>query len=82
MIGAIAVSSMVLALNATAAPDNNMPTMHQQGEVSDVMGGVGQSEVDAIKHAARFYPLELEFLLKAKPKDEYLAGVKVRIKNA
>ena len=45
-------------------------------------GGVGQKEADAIKHVAKYYPLELEFLQKAKPKDEYLADVKIRIKDA
>ena len=79
---AIAVSAMTLALNAVGAPDSHLPATHRQGEVTYVMGGIGQTEVEAIKHVARYYPLELEFLLKAKPRDEYLADVKVRIKDA
>ena len=79
---AIAVSGLTLALNAAGAPATHMPATHKQGEVTYITGGVGQTEAEAIKHIARYYPLELEFLLKAEPKDEYLADVKVRIKDA
>ncbi|MGH8550518.1 MAG: carboxypeptidase-like regulatory domain-containing protein [Methylococcales bacterium] len=78
---AIAASGLTLALNAIGAPDRYLPETHKQGEVTYIAGGIGQAEADAIKHAAKFYPLELEFLLKAKPKDEYLADVNVRIKD-
>jgi len=79
---AIAVSGLTLALNAAGAPATHMPATHKQGDVTYITGGVGQTEAEAIKHIARYYPLELEFLLKAEPKDEYLADVKVRIKDA
>jgi hypothetical protein len=79
---AIAVSGLALTLNANGAPASAVPATQKQGEVTYVMGGVGQAEADAIKHVARYYPLELEFLLKAKPKDEYLSDVKVRIKDS
>lgn len=36
---------------------------------------------NAFKHVASYYPLELEFLLKAKPKDEWLSVVTGRIKD-
>ena len=79
---AIAVSGLTLALNAIGAPAGRVPATHKQGEVTYISGGVGQAEADAIKHVAKYYPLELEFLLKAKPKDEYLTDVKVRVKDA
>lgn len=79
---AIAVSGLTLALNAMGAPAGRVPATHKQGEVTYISGGVGQAEADAIKHVAKYYPLELEFLLKAKPKDEYLSDVKVRVKDA
>ena len=53
-----------------------------KGNISYLSGGIGKSEASAMKHAARRYPLELEFVAKAKPKDEYLANVKVKIKDA
>ena len=79
---AIALSGLTLAVNAIGAPASHVPATHKQGEVTYITGGVGQTEADAIKHVAKYYPLELEFLLKAKPKDEYLSDVKVRIKDA
>lgn len=79
---AIAVSGLTLTLNAFAAQTSYLPATHRQGEVSYLSGGIGLRESDAIKHAAKTYPLELEFVLKAKPKAEYVANVKVRIKDA
>jgi hypothetical protein len=82
LAAAIAVSGLTFALNAMATPASHLPATHTQGEITYLSGGIGQTEADAIKHVARHYPLELEFLHKAKPKDEYLADVKVQIKDA
>lgn len=79
---AIAISGLTLALNAIGAPASGVPAIQRQGEVSYLSGGIGQTEASAIKHVAKNYPLELEFIAKAKPKDEYLADVKVQIKDA
>ena len=78
---AIAVSGLTFTLNAIAATASHLPATHSQGEITYLSGGIGQTEADAIRHVARHYPLELEFLHKAKPKDEYLADVKVKIKD-
>ncbi len=82
---AIAISGLTLALNSVAAPATSiasLPAPQNAGEVTYIMGGVGKSEADAIRHVARYYPLEVEFLLKTKPKNEQLSDVKVRIKDA
>ena len=79
---AIAASGLVFAVNAIGAPAGHLPATHKQGEVSFLSGGIGQTEAKAMEHAAKRYPLELEFVLKAKPKAEYLASVKVNIKDA
>ena len=79
---AIAVSGLTLTLNAIGATESHLPAAQKAGEVTYIMGGVGQTEANAIKHVAKYYPLELEFLQKAKPKDEYVADVQVRIKDA
>lgn len=79
---AIAVSGLTLAASAIGAPVSDLPAIQKQGEVAYRMGGIGQQEANALKHAARRYPLELEFLLKAKPREEYLSAVKVRINDA
>ena len=79
---AAAIAAASLTLNAIAAPEGQVPAAQTQGEISYINGGAGKTEADAMRHVARYYPLELEFLLKAKPKDEYLSNVKVRIKDA
>lgn len=79
---AIAVSGMTLTLNAIGGTDSHLPAAQKAGEVTYIIGGIGQTEADAIKHAAKYYPLELEFLLNATPKAEYLSNVQVRIKDA
>lgn len=78
----IAVTSMAWSLNAISATAGNLPAMQRQGEVTYLSGGVGQSEANAIKHIAKLYPLELEFLAKAKPRDAYLSDINVQIKDA
>ena len=79
---AIAACGLAFAVNATAADMNRLPATQTQGEISYLSGGIGQSEAQAMEHAAKGYPLELEFVAKAKPKDEFLANVKVRITDA
>ena len=79
---AIAASGLAFAGTAIAAAASHLPATHTQGEVRYLSGGIGKSEAAAMKHAARRYPLQLEFLLKAKPKEEYLADIKVQIKDA
>ncbi len=75
---------LALSLQAGAAPSpaEHLPAVQTQGSVKYLSGGIGETETAAIKHIAKYYPLELEFVLKAKPKDEYTAGVNVRIKDA
>jgi len=80
--GLVLGSGLALALNAGAATQSHMPPEHKAGAITYLSGGVGQDQADAIRHAAPSYPLELEFVAKAKPKDEFLAAVKVRIMNA
>ena len=82
LAAALAAAGLTLTLNAFAAQTGYLPATHRQGEVSYLSGGIGLSESDAIKQVAKTYPLELEFVLKAKPKAEYVANVKVQIKDA
>ena len=79
---AIAGSSLTLMLSAFGATASNVPAAHMQGNVTYLSGGIGQTGANAIKRVARAYPLELEFLAKAKPKDGYLADVRVQIRDA
>ena len=79
---AIAASGLAFAVNGFAATASHLPPTHMKGDISYVSGGIGKSEAAAMKHAAKRYPLELEFVARAKPKDEYLANIKVKIKDA
>jgi hypothetical protein len=74
---------LALSLQAGAAPSSadHLPALQTRGNVKYLSGGIGETEVSAIKHVAKYYPLELEFVVKAKPKDEYTAGVNVTIKD-
>jgi hypothetical protein len=79
---AIAVSGSMLTLPAGAAPSFSPLPTYAQGEVTYLSGGVGESETSAIRRDAKNYPLELEFVMKATPRNEYLSGVKVDIRDA
>jgi hypothetical protein len=79
---AIAMSSLGLSPAAVGAPSSELPAPHKQGDFTFISGGIGQEEAIAIRHATPYYSLALEFLLKAKPRDEYLSDVKVRIRDA
>jgi hypothetical protein len=81
ILAAVAVPGLVLSLNAIGKSEGQLPPAHEQGTVTYISGGVGDDQAKAMNHVAKYYPLELEFLHKAKPKDEYLADVKVRIKD-
>jgi hypothetical protein len=82
---AVLVAASCLAVTPASAADAakvaGLPAVHEQGAISYLSGGIGKTEADAIRHVAKQYPLELEFLRKARPKDEYLAGVKVLVTN-
>ena len=79
---AIAASGLALSVTAAAAQMDHLPATQTQGGITFLSGGVGEGQAHAIERAAKGYPLELEFVLRAKPKDEFLANIKVRIKDA
>jgi hypothetical protein len=66
---------------AFSASIDNLPAAKSQGDVTYVSGGVGRSEAKAFEHAEHRYPLSLEFVQHAKPRDEFLADVEVTIKD-
>ena len=79
ILGAALMAVAIVTLPAVAADSNVSPAQGTQGKVSFVSGGVGEDEAAAMKSAAAGYPLELQFVQKATPRDEFLADVKVRI---
>lgn len=58
-----------------------LPTEETQGSVRFRTGGIGEDEAAAMQQAESAYPLSVEFLQHAKPRDEFLASVEVTIKD-
>ena len=63
------------------AASSSLPAAKTQGDISYLSGGVGKQEAKAFEHVESHYPLSLEFVQHAKPRDEFLANVDVTIKN-
>jgi len=72
------------ASNMNATPDdmNALPPAKTAGPITYITGGVGLVQSQAFEKAARNYPLELEFVVKAKPRDQFNADVNVNILDA
>jgi hypothetical protein len=62
------------------AADDPLPA-ERQGDVAYISGGVGKDEAAAFEDAAAAYPLMLVFVEKAKPRDQFVADVKVDIRD-
>ncbi len=80
------IASLIIAtgLNAGPALGTNtamLPTEKVQGAVSYITGGIGEDESAAFKQAATAFPLEMLFVQKARPRDEFLADVRVSVRD-
>lgn len=79
----LAASALFAATAAFAAnPAQSQDTRTVAAAVSYLSGGIGQDQAAAIQRQAKNYPLELEFVVKATPKDEFTADVRVKISDA
>ena len=74
------VTAAVLVLGAGTAAAA-LPPIRHQGDVQYLSGGVGRDESESIRQAESTFPLALEFVRKATPRDEYLADVEVAISD-
>ena len=71
------------ALSASAdEPSSRVPVQLTQGQVTYMSGGIGSDEAQAMRGEESRFPLSLEFIRHADPRDQYLAGVFVEIKDA
>ncbi len=70
----IIVAAPMLGADPVALPEQEI-----QDNISYMSGGVGKGEASALKRAAAGYPLELQFVQRAMPRDESLADVSVKI---
>ena len=81
LAASIIVTSLGAAGPALSTDMSSLPPVQVQGVVSYITGGIGDDEAAAFKHAAATYPLEMLFAQKARPKDEFLADVKVTVRD-
>lgn len=77
---ATALSALTLAAgSAQAAP---LPPLHERGGVEYLSGGIGHDEAVAIESSAAHWPLALEFAVKDGPRADFVADVKVHVRDA
>ena len=77
----VAACALAFGGAAAAASSDHLPALQKQGAISYLSGGIGQTEAKAMQRAAAKYPLELEFVKHAHTKNEYLADVKVKVRD-
>jgi hypothetical protein len=79
LAGTLAVLAWSCCSSALASTDDMLPETHMQGDISYITGGIGQGESSAMRSASANYALEVVCVQKARPRDEFLADVKVQI---
>ena len=81
----LVAASVLIAGPAIGATMGNtmsrLPPELTQGGITYMSGGIGHDEAAAMREEEPKFPLSLEFVKRAKPADEYLAGVDVTIKD-
>ena len=77
----IVLYSLALPIHALSAEPMPMHDMHT-GEVSYLTGGIGSSEAESMREAAKDYALEIVFVQKLKQLEEFISDVKVQIQDA
>jgi hypothetical protein len=78
----MAVAGLLFA-SSLAAQTYLAPREHAQGSVSYVTGGIGTDEAQAMRAAAAGYPLTLELAAAGGgPRDEYISGAEVSIRDS
>jgi hypothetical protein len=78
-IGILFVTAVLGAAAPAAAATGT--AQKSEGTVSYLASGQGREDVAAMKHVARYYPLELEFARKAAPGARQPADIDVMIKD-
>ena len=86
------IASVVIVLYGLAMPIHTLSAepmlMHDMhagndaGNVSYLTGGIGSSEAESMREAAKDYALEIVFVQKLKQLEEFISDVKVQIQDA
>ncbi|MEO8653527.1 MAG: hypothetical protein ABI409_05330 [Ramlibacter sp.] len=77
-----AASFVALLMGSALVHAAALPPVHKIGQVEYLSGGIGKDESTAIQAAARKWPLTLEFAEKDGQHADYLADVKVIVRDA
>ncbi|CUI37548.1 carboxypeptidase-like regulatory domain-containing protein [Achromobacter xylosoxidans] len=80
MAAAMALGTLAFA-GVLSTAQAALPPVQQQGSVQYVSGGIGLDESEAMKAAAKDYPLALTFAAQRDGKADYVANVAVTIKD-
>lgn len=73
---------VVISFAAAAhADEGSLPPERSQGAVTYVSGGIGKDESDAMKQAAPRFSLAIEMASPASPRAQYVADVKIDIRD-
>jgi hypothetical protein len=78
LLGLVVLSAFAAA---ALADEGTLPPQRSQGSVTYVSGGIGKDESDAMKEAASRYSLAIEMASPASPRAEYVADVKIDIRD-
>jgi len=72
-----------LDFRSSPAPfsEQDVPTPVTTGDITYLSGGIGDSESTAMSAIAKKYPLEIVFVQRQNQREEYLAAVKLQIKD-
>ena len=76
----IVLYSLVMPIHTLSAEPMPMRDMHA-GDVSYLTGGIGSSEAEGMREAAKDYALEIVFVQKLKQLEEFISDVKVQIQD-
>jgi len=78
----LAASFGALLMGSALVHATSLPPVHRAGQVEYLSGGIGKDESTAIQAASKNWPLTLEFAEKDGRHADYLADVKVIVRNA
>lgn len=71
-----------LAMPATGSQAMAAPSPVTQGVATYVSGGIGRAEAAALRHMAARYPVEMTFAQKNQGRNEFVAGVDLRVTDS
>jgi len=81
LVASVIVAGIGGAGPALASESASLPPLQVHGEVSFVSGGIGLNEAAAFKRAAAAYPLEMMFVQKAGARNEFVADVRLSLRD-